>query len=291
MKRTLSIIARAYTVGENPVVAFSGGTDSAVLLDILYTRTDHRPPLLYVDDQMSDPATLPHVRETAQRYGARLILARADRTPLEQWQAQGWPMLGKLAARKWMQQHPDRGFRLDVSSCCRRMKIAPGRQAMKAAGSNLQFTGQRGQSDDALRGMRSKKDSSLHYVKTDKLWIANPLDGWTDTMIRRYVEAHDLPLHPARARGAQTIGCLFCGGGAQFDNSGFRHLRRLYPDAWRQLMVDWRAGEIVLAIKHDVPLVTIRAAIQRLGGLQAIARERPHVFDFLRTKPLKGYSK
>ena len=291
MKKTLSIISRAYTVGENPVVAFSGGTDSAVLLDIIYTRTDHCPPLLYVDDQMSDPATLPHVKETAQRYGARLILARADRTPLEQWQAQGWPMLGKLAARKWMQTHRDRGFRLDVSSCCRRMKIAPGRQAMKAAGSNLQFTGQRGQSDDACRGMRSKKDSSLHYVKADKLWIANPLDGWTDTMIRRYVEAHDLPLHPARARGAQTIGCLFCGGGAQFVNSGFRHLRRLYPDAWRQFMVDWRAGEIVLAVKHDVPLVTIRAAIQRLGGLEQVARERPHVFDFLRTTPLKGYRK
>ncbi len=291
MKRTLETIARAYTVAEAPVLAFSGGTDSAVLLDIIYTRTDHRPPLLYVDDQMSDPATLPFVRETAKRYGARLILARGDRTPLEQWKAQGWPMLGKLAARKWQQHHPEAGFRCDVSSCCRRLKILPGRQAMKAAGATLQFTGQRGQADDALRGMRSTKDSALYFQKTDALWICNPLDGWTDCMVRRYVAAHGLRLHPARAKGAQTIGCLFCGGGAQFDNSGFRHLRQLYPDAWTRFMVHWKAGEIILAIKHDRPLPAIRAAVDRLGGLAAVAESMPHVFDYLRTTPLRGYAK
>ena len=47
MNRTLDIIARAYTVADNPVVAFSGGTDSAVLLDIVYTKTEHRPPVLF----------------------------------------------------------------------------------------------------------------------------------------------------------------------------------------------------------------------------------------------------
>jgi hypothetical protein len=139
--------------------------------------------------------------------------------------------------------------------------------------------------------MRAAKDSALHFVKADKIWQCAPLDGWTDTMIKRYVEAHDLPMHPARAKGAQTIGCLFCGGGAQFDNSGFRHLRRLYPDQWRQFMVDWKAGEIVLAIKHDEPLHVIRAALDRIGGLEQVAREHPHVFDFLRTKPLRGYQK
>ncbi len=293
MKRTLEIIRRAYEVGKNPVMAFSAGTDSAVLLDIIHSRTEHRPPILSVDDQMSDPATLPFIRETAKRYGARLILARAPITPLEQWHKSGWPMLGKLAARLWMQRHKNRdmGFRVDVSSCCRNIKIAPGRQAMKQAGSTLQFTGQRGQSDDALRGMRAEKDSTLFFQKTDRIWICNPLDGWTDTMVKRYVEAHNITLHPARARGAQTIGCLYCGGGGQFDNSGFRHLRRLYPDAWRQLMVDWQAGEIVLSVKHDQPLHVIRAAIERLGGLEEVAREHPHVFDFLRIKPLKGYSK
>jgi hypothetical protein len=202
-------------------------------------------------------------------------------------------MLGKLAARIWMQNHrgQDMGFKLDVSSCCRNMKIAPGRSVVKRLGFHMQYTGQRGQVDDSLRGMRDFKDGTLLFNQADKLWICNPRSGWTDMMIRRYIAENKLPQHPAKARGAKTIGCLFCGGGAQFTNSGFRVLRRSDPDAWRRFMVEWKAGEIVLAIKYDRPLALVRQAIELLGGLDVLAAERPWVFDFTSRAPLPGYEK
>ena len=293
MKIALELINHAFTEHPRGCLAFSGGSDSLVLFDILYRRTPHRPPVVFADDQMSHPQTLPFIRQTCDRYGAALHIARADRTPLEQWTRQGWPMLGKLAARLWMQKHKRRnmGFRLDVSSCCRNMKIAPARKLIRKLGLEMQATGQRGQQDDALRGLRALKDSTMIYVKTDRLWIANPLTGWTDTMIRRYITQNHLQEHPAKAAGAVTIGCLFCGGGTQFTNSGFPILRRQAPDLWNWFMVEAGAGEIVLSVKHDQPLATIRDTLVRMGGLAAVAEKTPWVFDFLKTTPMKGYDK
>lgn len=290
MKTTLEIIETA-AAGQKPVLAFSGGSDSLVLLDILYQRTEHRPPLLFADSRMEYPETLPFVRKIAKKYGAELLVAQASRSPQEQWERHGWPMLGKMAARTWMKKNKGRGFRLDVSSCCRAMKIAPARKLMVAKGYTVQFTGQRGGEDDALRGLRALKDGAIYEVKADRIRIANPLIGWTDMMVRRYISQNRLPQHPAKKRGAVTIGCMYCGGGAQFTNSGFKVLRKTNPEEWRRLMVEWRAGEIVLAIKYDTTLETMRMAIERLGGLEALARERPWVFDFLYKTPLQGYDK
>jgi hypothetical protein len=63
------------------------------------------------------------------------------------------------------------------------------------------------------------------------------------------------------------------------------------PDAWRQFVVDWKAGEIILAIKHDEHLDAIRAIIKQMGGLEYLAETRPHIFDYLRQTPKEGYLK
>lgn len=291
MKQTLEIIERAYSIAGKPAMAYSGGTDSSVLLDIIYRKTAHRPALVYCDDQMSYPETEEFVRSQAAYYGAELIVARADRTPLQQWQRYGYAMLGKLAAVLWQRKHRDFGYKLNVTGCCRNMKTLPARRAIQGVGCDLQFTGQRGNSDDALRGLRAVKDGAVFWQQTDKLWIANPLTGWTDTMINRYVQQNGLAMHPAKARGAITIGCLFCGGGAQFDNSGFRILRHQLPDEWRKFVVDWEVGLIILSIKYDKPLQRVREAVDHFGGLTKLADQRPWLFDFLRINPLAGYNK
>ena len=289
MKLTLELISKSYLKASRWAVAFSGGNDSLVLLDIIYRYTDHRPDVVFSDSQMEYPETIEFIQKTCDQYGAKLHIGKSNRTPEEQWKKSGWPMLGKLAARKWMQAHKGRdfGFKLDVSSCCRNMKIAPARKLSKKNGIEGEFTGQRGRVDDMLRGMRQIIDSSIFFHKSDKIWISNPLEGWTDMMIKRYIKEHDLEQHPAKLRGAETIGCMFCGGGAQFANGGFVLLRKTNPEAWWNFMVEMGAGEVVLAIKYDLPVGQVREAIGSLGGLDGLARERPWVFNFLRKIPLR----
>lgn len=293
MRATTAIIEEALAAYPNACIAVSGGDDSLVLADIILRRLGHRLPLLYVDSRMDYPGTADFVREVAARYETTAMIAEAPHDPLTQWQRAGWAMLGKLAARKWMQRHRGRemGFRCDVTGCCRTMKIQPARRAMQHRGVALQFTGQRGNADDALRGMRAIKDGAVKWIASDRITVCNPLLGWTDLMIQRYHAEHNLIRHPAKAAGALTIGCVYCGGGAQFTNSGFKVLRRTRPDLWHWFMVDCRAGEIVLAIKYDQPLEIARTAIEKLGGLASLAETRPHLFDYLAVTPIPGYQR
>jgi len=291
MKQSIEIINEAYARHRNSVIAFSGGSDSIVLVDIIYRHTPHRPPLVFVDSGMEHPATQDFVNNVAQAYSAEVNIARPVKPYADQWAAQGWPMLGKLAARQWMQKHKGFGYKLDVSSCCRNMKISPGRKLTKQLGATLQFTGQRGEADDALRGLRAIKDTATKYLEADKLTVCNPLQGWTDTMINRYKTDNKLPRHPSWEEGAITIGCLYCGGGAQYTNSGFRILRHILPDKWREYIVGMKAGEIILSVKHNRPLDHIREAVEKLGGLDKLADTHPWVFDYLSYPPLKGYTK
>jgi 3'-phosphoadenosine 5'-phosphosulfate sulfotransferase (PAPS reductase)/FAD synthetase len=291
MKRTRAIIEQAFRQ-YRPALAYSGGGDSTVLLDIV-AGMGYRPPLIYSDSQMEYSTSLPFVNEQAARYGLPLHIAKAKLTPLKCWQRYGYPMLGKMAARIWMQKHPSAqwGFKVDVSTCCRKMKIAPAREMVRNIGCNATLTGQRGAQDDRLRGMRAHKDGAICELKQDHLTQINPLNGWTDLMVLRYTKQHNLPVNPARKAGALTIGCMYCGGGAQFDNSGFRVLRHVAPAEWRRLIIDFGFGPIIIAIKYGVPLADATAALHALGGLQAVADTMPHVFDFLRINPLKGYDR
>jgi len=292
--------------GHSVALAFSGGSDSLVLLDLFNRSRSHevymdnpdydtqpRPYIIWIDTQMEYPGTRDFVKRTLRKYNldARLRIAKSSRTPQEQWRRTGYPILGKMAARVWMQKNRGMGFAVNVSECCRAMKIQPARKLTRNLGCSLQITGQRGQQDDQVRGLRKLKDGILFYQERDRIWISNPLTGWTDEEIRAYIKSNKLEEHPARAKGAMTIGCMYCGGGSQYTNSGYRVLRFVDAAAWKRLIVDYGIGPIILSIKYKRSLFYINLAIKEMGGLSLLASTRPWVFDFTRKTPLKGYNK
>jgi len=287
---TKARILRMMNTGPAACIAFSGGGDSRVLLD-LCKDMEPKPAVVWVDSQMEYPETRPYIEKTVQDLGFRLQIGRAEESPFVRWKKTGWPMLGKLAARLWMQKNRHAGFKINVSECCRHIKIIPGRAATRALGCGIQLTGQRGFSDDDLRGYRARADRDMFYHKNDKIWIANPLDGWTDGEIKAYTKQEQIQEHPAKKRGATAIGCIYCGGGSQFTNSEYRKLRSLWPEAWYKFMVEWHAGLIILALKYKTTFVEIIEAVRIAGGLPFLAETRPWVFDFTRKKPLPGHAK
>jgi len=291
MKRTRAIIEQAFRQ-YRPALAYSGGGDSSVLLDIVHGM-GYRPPIIYADTQMEYGDNQSFVSKQAAHYGLALHIARADITPQECWKRYGYPMLGKQSARIWMQKHPadTYGFKVDCSTCCRKMKIAPARRLHHKIGCNATLTGLRGEADSTIRGLRAIKDGAICELKADNLTQINPLDGWTDLMIKRYTEQHALKVNPQKEAGHVTAGCMYCGGGAQFDNSALRALRFADPIAWRRMVTAYGFAPIIIAIKYQVPLADAKTALDHLGGVETVADTMPHVFDFLRLKPLKGYDR
>ena len=288
VEQAVEVLEKAQAKGK-VALAYSGGLDSGVLLEIA-KQAGIEATLLWVDTRMEAPATRSFVMQQAQAYGYPLAITRAPREPIQQWQATGWPMLGKRAARIWNQTHGGAGFKLNMSECCRTMKIGPGRRLARNLGAKVQVTGSRGKGEGMLHALRIHRDGPLTWQAKDKIWIAHPLAGWTSPQVALYAIEHKLAQHPAKARGAETIGCIYCAGGSDYDNSGYRALRRTWPAEWRQLIVKWGAGAIVLAVKYHISLELALEAIRELGGLERLAEERPWIFDYTRTPPLPGYS-
>jgi 3'-phosphoadenosine 5'-phosphosulfate sulfotransferase (PAPS reductase)/FAD synthetase len=225
MKTALATVDAACRV-HRPVIAFSGGRDSMVLLDIVYRHTEHRPPVVYAHNSLMRPETLAFVQATCASYGAALHVAQPDRTHTEQWQRFGWPILGPLPAINWMQRYRHLGVRLNCGGCCRALKIAPGRKATKAIGCDAQFTGIRA-TDDMNRFLRLK-DGPVMESKADGLAIITPLSHWTDLMVRRYHREFSLPVHP----GEGQTGCRMCAGAWRYEGNAVQALRREDPEAW-----------------------------------------------------------
>ena len=281
MKQSLQIIEKALKQHKNPCTTFSGGTDSTILLHLLSHYIGIKLPVITVINGMEYPETEAHCKAVCQQFGQQIFIARPDRHYLDQWRNHGWPYMGKLGARNWTAKNQQiMGFRLDVSSCCQKQKIDPGRKMTKQLRCTMQFTGLRGGEDDLLRGIREKKDGTYYYNKAAGVHVCNPLSGWTDAMCRRYVKAHNLPQHPARLRGATAIGCIICGGGSNFEDSMIRRTRLADHDIWRNNIVQNQSGYIILALKYKKPLPIIREAVEELGGLAHLADTMPYLFDY-----------
>jgi len=287
VKRALEIIGQICR-DHKPVVAFSGGCDSQVLLHLTYTRTKHRPPAVFTDTGLLHPSEQIDARAFAEALGAEFHVATPDREPLAQWQAQGWPILGPLPARQWTAKHKRLGIRLNCEACCRRLKIIPGRAKTRELGCDAQFTGIRA-SDDQQRFHQLRTRGQI--TTADGLVMAHPIAHWTDTMVRRYRRAHDLP-DPLRTRmGGASSGCECCAGGWRFERNALATSRVHAPERWRWFLLDCGAWLPLLVVKTGQPPEVVKAAVDRIGGIERLLEQFPECFDYAQRTPKATYAK
>lgn len=287
MQKALEII-RQVCEQHSPLVAFSGGVDSQVLLHLTYTRTPYRPPALFVNPGLLADYEEPDARAFAESIGAEFHVATPDREPLAQWQAQGWPILGPLPARQWTAKNKHLGIRLNCEACCRRLKIMPGRKLTKALGHNAQFTGIRA-SDDQQRFHQLRKRGQI--TTADGLVMAHPIAHWTDTMVRRYRRQHALPEPRKNALGQASSGCEICAGAWRFENNALATARRIAPKRWRWFLLDCEAWLPLLVVKTSKTPDIVREAVARLGGPERLIEQFPECFDYAQRRPMPGYDK
>jgi len=161
--------------GEGLVLASS--FQDCVLLDVALGVA---PALqvVFLDTQYHFPETLEYMDRVRRRYDMDLRIVR--------------PRVG-----------PDERWRFDLDGCCAVRKVEPLDRALSgrtAWMSGLRRADSEGRADTPVVGV----DDRRGLVKV------NPLAGWTDADVERYVVDHGLPVHPLASRGFASIGCWPC---------------------------------------------------------------------------------
>ncbi len=177
-------------------VAFSGGKDSLVLLDLVQKALPKGSfVVVFGDTGMEFPDTYDVVRETKRKCldeGIPFYIGESHLAPKESWELFGPP----ARVLRW---------------CCSVHKSAP--QTLKlreVTGKNdyigLDFVGVRAQESVA----RSTYKYENYGVKQKGQFSHNSILEWTSAEIWLYIYANDVLINEAYKKGNGRAGCLFC---------------------------------------------------------------------------------
>ena len=170
-----------------PRIAFATafGAEGCVLVDLI--ARNHLPiDVFTLDTGLLFPETYALWRRLEERYGLAIRSVRPELSVEAQAAAHG-PAL-------W-ERMPER--------CCELRKVAPLRRALSGFDAWISSI-RRDQTSDRSAARVVEWDLRFGLVKV------NPLAGWTNEDVQRYVRLHRVPVNPLHARGYPSIGCMPC---------------------------------------------------------------------------------
>jgi len=192
IEEATTIIKLAFDKIVNPVVAFSGGKDSLVVLDLV-RRVN--PDVIGVFENTTNeyPETLKFVKTIPN-----IIELRPDISFEECFKRYGLPVMKSKAKSHGNQ-------------CCIKLKEEPFRKYAKANNVTLTFTGLT--SDESRnRMMMLKRMGALYFHKSDQIWKCHPIYNWSNQHVWQYIDFRNLAYNPIYDKLGRTArcGCRFC---------------------------------------------------------------------------------
>ncbi len=177
-------------------VAFSGGKDSIVALDLVQRALPHNKfKVLFGDTGMEFPdtyATVDIIKEQCQKQGIEFIVAKSDYSPTESWRKFGPP----ATVTRW---------------CCSVHKTAPQILSLRELTGKSNFTGM---GFIGVRASESLARSEYDYVsfgeKHKGQFSCNPILEWNSAELYTYIFAEGIYLSEAYKKGNRRAGCLVC---------------------------------------------------------------------------------
>lgn len=244
-------------------VAFSGGKDSTVLLDLVRI-IDKSVPAIFVNTGNEWPEVLSFVRGLKEK-DPNIIELHPSMTPREVWAKYGFPLASKAqaeyvhrlrtspeTAQKYILRSASKGWSFGQVAkrweylinepyatshlCCKALKKDPAHKYAKETG-RYPILGTMASESDLRRTEYIRRGGCNTFSSTRGVGIrSTPLAIWTDEDIWDYIKMRNLDIAEIYYKGAARTGCVGCGFGAHICSERFKILFDLYPKYYEMIM-------------------------------------------------------
>lgn len=190
INEALDLVKEAFTHGDTPRIAFSGGKDSLVVLDLV-RRIRPDTIAVFCNTGNEYPETIQYVKTIEN-----LTELHPEKGFWQCVKEYGLPQMKSKAKRHGNQ-------------CCFWLKEKPANDYYKAECVDLIFTGLTGE-ESRNRWMMLKRMGPSYYAKTEKLWKCHPIHNWTEKEVWDYIKLRNLEYNTLYDKGIPRCGCRFC---------------------------------------------------------------------------------
>ena len=259
-------------------VAFSGGKDSTVLLDLVWS-INPRIPAVFVDTGLE----YPEIREFVKNYGDRVVWLKPKMPFNQVIEKCGYPVVSKKTAdyigrcqrtknpnvlrrhlngeksdgspspkskipNKW-QPLINSGFKVS-DHCCAIMKKHPVVAYAKETGRNGLIGVMASESETRLQEYLNYGCNAFDLKQP----LGKPLSFWLEEDIWSYLKEYDVPYSRIYDMGEKRTGCMFCMFGVHMEK-GANRFQRMYlshPKQWNYCINTLSCGKVLdfISVKY-----------------------------------------
>ncbi len=261
------LIEKVFENHSKPVVCWSGGKDSTVILHLILKYAPDIP-VIYNDTGVEFPETRSFVKQIASEWNLNLFVAKPNRgeTFWNCVKMHGWPMFGKAQALSIEQARRTGNIRSSLSAfertlalegvsissrCCDFTRERPTKRVESEIGANAKFLGI--MASESRSRMRLFVDHGDYYFvkryfgRRRGMWKASPISVWQENDIWEYHSLYNLPHCSLYDMGHQRNGCWPCAMGIKFGQLG--RLRISHPKLFRYLILRTELGTQIIKAK------------------------------------------